>query len=131
MVEDDTFYTSYFGNLRHLPTDVIPISIALKTPAWFTGHRYPKLAPTPDILVEYQANGEEHLYMRRYLDEILGKLDQNAVYSELCALAGTKSFALICYERPEKFCHRHIVAEWFRKAGYSVQEWHEYCLLKG
>ena len=37
-------------------------------------------------------------------------------------LLGTE-IALICYEKPENFCHRHLVAEWLQEAGYQVQEY--------
>lgn len=30
---------------------------------------------------------------------------------------------LLCWEKPEAFCHRHIVADWLRKAGFEVKEW--------
>ncbi len=29
---------------------------------------------------------------------------------------------LLCYEKPENFCHRHILAEWLRKNGYKCEE---------
>ena len=38
-------YTSYFAKLKKLPAGIAPISIALKTPDWYTGLRYIKLAP--------------------------------------------------------------------------------------
>lgn len=30
-------YTSYFAKLNKLPSDIVPISIALKPPSWYKG----------------------------------------------------------------------------------------------
>ena len=29
---------------------------------------------------------------------------------------------LLCYEKPDEFCHRHLVAEWFNRNGIYVVE---------
>lgn len=34
-----------------------------------------------------------------------------------------KDIALICYEKPSDFCHRHLVAEWLNQNGYRCDEW--------
>ena len=31
--------------------------------------------------------------------------------------------ALVCYEKPQDFCHRHLVAKWFEENGIIVEEW--------
>lgn len=33
-------YTSYFGKLKNLPKEIIPISICGKAPDWWTGLQY-------------------------------------------------------------------------------------------
>jgi uncharacterized protein (DUF488 family) len=43
----------------------------------------------------------------RFYAETLSKLDPATVYSEL-----GESAILLCYERSEEFCHRHLVAKW-------------------
>lgn len=43
-------YTTYFGNLKKLPKNIIPISICGKAPNWWTGRQYKKLAPKYDFL---------------------------------------------------------------------------------
>lgn len=44
-------YTSYFGVLKKLPANVIPVSICVKAPAWYSGIQYKKLAPNMDFLL--------------------------------------------------------------------------------
>ena len=33
--------------------------------------------------------------------------------------------ALICYEKSEDFCHRHLVAYWLKCNGYECEEYKE------
>lgn len=37
-------------------------------------------------------------------------------------LSGGKDIALICYEKPTDFCHRHLVAEWLTTNGIKCDE---------
>ena len=36
---------------------------------------------------------------------------------------GENDIALICYEKPSDFCHRHLVAEWLNQNGFKCEEW--------
>ena len=31
--------------------------------------------------------------------------------------------AIICYEKPFDFCHRHLVADWLQNRGFDVEEY--------
>lgn len=100
--------TSYFAKYKE-PNG---ISICAKTPSWFTGDEYKPLAPSYDILMEYKNSTlskeeKEYIYIRRYKTEILSKLDCESVYNDL------KGRVMLCYEKSDVFCHRHIVAQWF------------------
>lgn len=35
---------------------------------------------------------------------------------------GHDDIALICYEKPSDFCHRHLVAQWLRDNGFGCSE---------
>lgn len=60
-------YTSYFAQVKNLPSDIVPISIAAKqVPGW----RYPvykALAPTYNILYDYKRDGDKDHYVAAYL----------------------------------------------------------------
>lgn len=115
--------TSYFAMVKRLPSNAFPISIAAKTPDWYQGVCYNRLAPSFDILAEYKQIGDEKRYIRRYSQEILGKLRLSEVLDDLQLLTPAHhSTVLLCYERPEKFCHRHLVADWFTQNGIPVSE---------
>jgi uncharacterized protein (DUF488 family) len=56
-------------------------------------------------------------------------LDVNQVVFELNELANGRfkdtDIALICYEKPSDFCHRHLVSKWLNENGYDCIEWNE------
>lgn len=113
-------YTSYFAVLKRIPEDIVPVSIAAKTPDWFKGGLLKKLAPSFDILMEYKRAGDQNRYIERYNSEVLDKLSVYDVVNELRELRShpAEDIVLLCYERPEKFCHRHLVSEWLKQNRY-------------
>lgn len=54
-------------------------------------------------------------YIELYEQEILGKLDARQVWNELHTLAGGQEPVLLCWEKTGEFCHRQLVARWFRR----------------
>ena len=120
-------YTSYFGKLKSLPKNIVPVAICGSLPEWYHGAWYKKLAPTWKIWKYWNETHDEIRYRETYFPIVLAKLNQDTVVQELNEFIrnyplGTE-IALICYEKPENFCHRHLVAEWLQEAGYQVQEY--------
>lgn len=116
-------YTSYFAKLKSLPKDVIPISICGKAPDWYKGLQYKKLAPKYDFFMKWKENHDNDYYIKCFNEQVLDKLDPMRVYQELCSLAKCDDIALICYEKPSDFCHRHLVADWLRERDFNVEEY--------
>jgi len=107
--------TSYFAKAHSLPN---AISIAVKSPDFYTGRVYLPLAPTWEILIDYKKNHDIHIYTENYVSEILLPLDPEQVYEEL-----GKYSILLCWEAPDKFCHRRIVAKWLQDSlGVKIPE---------
>lgn len=100
-------YTSYFAQVKNLPSDIVPISIAAKqVPGW----RYPvykALAPTYNILYDYKRDGDKDHYVAAYLRDVLRYLSQEKVVADLETLSGTKvgSFVVRMEERHIAICH--------------------------
>lgn len=118
------YYTSYFANIKKLPKDVVPISICGKAPEGYTGLQYKKLAPSWSIWSEWKYDHHNNeIYTARFNNEILANLDVNIVMRQLLELTGGKSFCLICYEKPQDFCHRHLVADWMKSVGINIEEY--------
>lgn len=115
-------YTTYFSNIKNLPIEVIPIAVCGK-PDWWGGFKYWPLAPKKTFFYEWKKTGDNDYYIEHYYDEVLNKLDPHKVVEHLYEITSGRDVALVCYEAPDKFCHRHLVAEWLNKAGYNCEEY--------
>ena len=105
--------TSYFAKYKGNNG----VSIAIKSPFWFKGPSYPDLFPKWDFLIQYKNDGDKVKYVESYYNEVLSKLDPQKVWDDL------KFNTLLCWQRSDKFCHRHIVAKWLENSlGVSVLE---------
>lgn len=125
-------YTSYFANVKNLPSGIIPIAICGGVPGRWCGLQYKKLAPKQEFFNEWKNSGDNGYYIKCYYEQVLSHLDPAQVYRELNKLVEytgscADNIALLCYEKPEDFCHRHLVAEWFNKNGIVCKEWINNC----
>ncbi len=119
-------YTSYFPNIKKLPDNIVPISISRKAPPGYTGIEFKKLAPSYELLSHWKEHHDEEYYTKTFTQEVLKKLSPIGLLSELSTLADGKDICLICYEKPESFCHRHLIAKWLRGCGFDCIEWQEF-----
>lgn len=104
-------YTSYFGQLKNIQKDnIIPIAICRYLPKYYNGLVYQKIAPSEDIL--NTCRGSHNEYIKRFNNEILSILNPIDVVRDIAKLSNKQDVCLLCYETPEKFCHRHLVAKW-------------------
>ena len=116
-------YTSYFAKLRKLPENIIPISVCAKPPEWYDGLQYKKLAPKYHFFMAYKEDSDEAKYTECFNNEVLNGLNPTDIANELYTLAnGATDIVLLCFEKPPKFCHRHIVSRWFRDNGIDCNE---------
>lgn len=121
-------YTSYFAQIRNFPENLTPISICGKVPNWYGGLQYKKLAPKYGFFMEWKKNHDNDYYIEHFQSEVLAQLNATEVILDLSRLdygfnVGENDIALICYEKPSDFCHRHLVAEWLNKNGFRCEEW--------
>lgn len=130
-------FTSYYAkctNVFIVHTDIDgaakTMSISVKPP-WFwkpgkqPNTHFPDLAPTWNIVEDYK-NGkiDERGYTKRFFDLLWNKrkLKAEDVIERL-----PDNVVLLCYEKPEDFCHRHLVAWWLEKeTGVAVPELTQY-----
>jgi len=103
------WYTSYYGNLRNLKGYKISISRFIP---FGIGKAVDlqdiRLAPTPKILSSTRDGYIEDFNL------LLDKIDILEIIKEYENRAlgkGHTNIFLLCYETPEEFCHRHLVAE--------------------
>lgn len=116
------FFTSYYGNYRNIPKDYICIGISRYCPEWFRKGNYSNfvfeedsiLAPEKDLLEDIKSGREtEEGYKRRYVECLFRKLGNMSMYTYFGSLSKKygqyKAIVMLCYEKPEDFCHRHIL----------------------
>lgn len=136
-------YTSYFAKLKSLPENIIPISICGKAPDWYKGLQYKKLAPKYGFFMEWKENHDNNYYIKCFNRQVLESLNPYRVLEEIYSLLPQDvedvlsaancpfwinrdyNIVLICYEKTEDFCHRHLVADWLNKNGIPCEEWSE------
>lgn len=122
-------YTSYFAKIKQLEkNNIIPISICGKAPDWYKGLQYKKLAPKYEFFMEWKKNRNNDYYIEHFYTEVLEPLDAFDVLHQLMYMSEletgkVRDIALICYEKPSDFCHRHLVTEWLNKNGFKCEEW--------
>lgn len=127
-------YTSYFGNIKKVLAavpDAGLVSIAGKTPNWFTGERFISLMPHwlwwkewhEKFISDLESDESKKWYTAKYKETVLRQLDPHVVARQLKDLVQWKPTFILCYETPEKFCHRHIVAKWLNDARIDCEEW--------
>lgn len=113
-------YTSYFGNHKNITN---PLAITAKCPYWFKGPHYPNLGPKESFLKDYKDGKIDEIeYIEQYTKLVLDPLSPEEIYRDLIDTYG-EDVTLLCYEKPPKFCHRHIVALWFENSlGVDIPE---------
>jgi len=116
-------YTSYFAKAKNHPRvlsgELRPMSIAANRPScWpdveecFSFKPYPNLPSalkkgdiTPPVYASTYRRQNLDCISRYVIDRLIEAIDNTV---------------LLCYETPEKFCHRKIVARWLLERGRVV-----------
>lgn len=114
-------YTSYFGNIRKLyVNNITPICIARGIPKFYRGETIQTVAPYSWML-SGKVSREE--YIEAYFNQVLRNVDIDQFINQLEKVSKGNDVALCCYEKPEDFCHRHLLAKWLEeKHGIEVKE---------
>ena len=116
-------YTSYFAKLKSLPENIIPISICGKAPDWYNGLQYKVLAPKYKFFMEWKKNKDNDYYIEHFQKEVLDTLEVENVINRLYELSEGKDVCLLCYEKPNDFCHRHLVSNWLKENKIECEEY--------
>lgn len=116
-------YTTYFSNIKNLPREIVPIAICGRSPESWKGLEYKRLAPKWEFFKVWKENHDNAYYVTEFRKQVLDKLNPHSVVMELERMSGGNDIALVCYEKPTDFCHRHLVANWLNTFGYNVEEW--------
>ena len=110
-------YTSYFANMRKMTDEQKArcMSIARYTPKGVKIPINTMLAPKWDILKKYKEDKDTNAFVVAYKEQ-LAALNADTIAKTM------DGRILICYEKNGDFCHRHILARWFKDNGYECEE---------
>lgn len=110
-------FTSYYAKFRAIDPNFILVQISTSKPSWFElcEAALPELYPGWGLVNGIKGGTitkkeYEEIYKKR-----LANIDKHKILSELQELSnilGGRDIALLCYEKPGDFCHRHFVGEW-------------------
>lgn len=121
-------YTSYFGNMGNIRDrypNIVFCSVASKTPDWFLDENElnfisRELAPKYSWWSYWKAKfGDDpeskesiEYYTYRYKDTVLDALRGWYIRDMLYENSKGNDVCMLCYEKPDKFCHRHLISKW-------------------
>ena len=113
-------YTSYFGNLLKLKEKRIkPISIALFPPKWYAGDELLNLAPDSAIFAGYKENIISEERFKKFYEYKIKQIGKEKILKMIEDIAEGQDVALVCFEAPGCFCHRHILADYLNIEEYK------------
>ena len=108
-------YTGYYSKMKdYKDAGLNTVSISRTIPESVTvDDRIPSLYPDDSLLFGYRnGNIDEMEYTSWYLRKIK-KLGVENIISEIKRCGD--NLVLLCWEAPDKFCHRHILADYLNK----------------
>ena len=112
-------YTSYYAKLSDKSCNIdiekcISISITRAVPMPVLR----EVVPTP---YTFSSKSDPDEFARRYYLQ-LSKLDPYEILDKIRKLVGDEAI-LLCWEGPDKFCHRHILVKWiYYHTGIIINE---------
>lgn len=119
-----SIYTGYFAKYHKYRENYTCVSIAGRSPDFFKGVTYKKLAPKYEFFIKYKKGKIScKEFIECYEKEILSKLNPRDVLKELYELTYSEKIILLCWEKTINFCHRHLVAKWLQnELGKTIKE---------
>lgn len=107
-------FTSYYAN-PNLPKNAILVSISVSHPrAFIVNATFKEVQPSYKELVEPHKRGQisDSYYRAKYMQQ-LERSKQIIIekYEKLLKIAGNQPVVFLCWCKPDKFCHRHVFAE--------------------
>jgi uncharacterized protein YeaO (DUF488 family) len=128
-------YTSYFSNIENLRKNfknLTFVSIAGKTPEIENVEIFKLKEFMPKyewwkiwydkFKEELESEESKQWYIKKYNETVLSKLNAKEMFQKMYNISKGKDIILLCYETPEKFCHRHLVSEWLNRNGVYCEE---------
>jgi len=111
-------HTSNFARNGDKPN---AIAISCTVPKWYNGKHYKSLAPEWSMV---DAVKKDQMTREQYAVFYLDLLTERGITPEKVLAMIPDNSILLCYESPNNFCHRRVLADWVKdKTGVEIPEW--------
>ena len=122
-------YTGYYSKMKkYKELGLVSVSIAWGTPVWYFGETCFDLAPPYKIIKAYKTNEiTQEEYAEQYNEFHENQVKWSKVFKELREISGkydNADLVLVCFEKSEDFCHRHLLADYINEQdiGITIEE---------
>lgn len=117
------YTTNYTKASRLSNKHYLKVSISQYRPREFKGMQINSFAPTKELLAEYKNGLSEQEYVTRYREQINKLSDIYSFFKIMAKQANGRDILLLCYEKKNAFCHRHILSDIiYERYGYRINE---------
>lgn len=117
------FTTNYTKASRLSSKHYLKVSISYIRPRDFNGMHIASFAPTKDLFEDYKNGLSPEQYEVRFRDQINKLADVYGFFKLMAKQAKGRDILLLCYEKKNAFCHRHILSDIiYERYGYRIQE---------
>lgn len=118
--------TGYFGQMRkYIEMGYTPTSIVLFPPKWYNGKNLKVYAPSLELFNNYRTGriADERFKLEYELEVEDTGLEPLKQYIKEKEQEGVSKIVLLCFEKPNETCHRHILAKYINEnTNFSVEE---------
>ena len=114
-------YTSYYANYKNFG-DAVLVQISRSKPSSvFINYAISEFMPSSSLLFNYKAGKvSEDMYISEYIAQLDKHSDDRYQSFFDWLLSQEKDVVFLCYEGKDKFCHRHILADYLNKKSKGV-----------
>lgn len=119
------YYTSYIGMSKKIPSDILQVSIMRWCPDYYKPDMELKgLAPKEEDLRAFKDKKISQMeFTRRYCEKVLSQFKPSNMDKYFNNLDNKPNgVAFICVEKPDEFCHRHLLAYYLKQHGIDIEE---------
>ena len=112
-------YTSYYSN-KNIPSSMTQISISRIPPVNWKGIVLQEFAPSMDLFTSYKRG---NITPSQFCEYFIDQLQRNSLVGFLQAMNNYETdIVLLCYEKPNQFCHRHLLSKFAAKYDIIIKE---------
>lgn len=117
------YTTNYTKASRLSNKHYLKVSISLIRPREFDGMHIQSFAPSKQLLEDYKNGLSPEQYETRFREQIDQLDDIYAFFKIMAKQAKGRDILLLCYEKKNAFCHRHILSDIiYERYGYRIKE---------